>query len=212
MLKKILMLIVSASCTVISAGIDADAVLKGFSAVTQKGQKLGERKTVIRMEFIGKPTSYYHGFNQADTALEFEFYDAGLHKYKDYEGLDDLPFRSTEVFEDSVDLNKDIKGIRPDVRDVVRIRFKLFEEVEFEVYDEYNRIIAELSWNTDPKKNIRYIRESSKKRKLYLGIAGGATAGIVAAIVASAIIEGTPEEEDDAKTELPPIGEPPGHP
>ncbi len=140
----------------------------------------GEKK--IRIDFIlsQKPTNYFHYFLNKPKRIVFDFYDTKpgdtpIHV------LTERPFVSCRVEKLKVDMNKEVKGLAPDIRDLTRVTFLSKYEIIYNVVSNHGKITMFYHWTNDKLKQEQYIVKRKSNWWLWtfasFTAVGGGTAG-----------------------------------
>ncbi|MFH1761089.1 MAG: hypothetical protein ABIA63_08305 [bacterium] len=168
---------------------------------TAKGDKI-----VLSFIFQGQPGTYYSDINLDAHKLVLEFYDT---KFGDQvpEPIIAGPFTGSVIEEDEVDLNKDLEGMEPDIKKLIRVSLFFEKEIDYEISDDFNVISLEIFYGlTAEGKEVK----TKKGGKKPIGIIAATVGGIIgAAAVAAYFLMPEPPPPEKPK-DLVPIGLPPG--
>ena len=150
-----------------------NAVLEGIQFSTDNGEKASEKVVTCYFIFRDKPSNYYSEVKKKPLRLVFEFYDTEQGT-SPIQQVQETPFSGFKVEQIKVDVNKEVKGLKPDYRDVVRVSFSADAEPKFQVMDEYNNVSFKYKWPTDPSKINEYTVQDNTG--LIVGISIGTAA------------------------------------
>jgi hypothetical protein len=138
----------------------------------------GDKIEVIFI-FQGQPSTYYHDISVKDNRLTLEFYDAKLGE-ETPDPVSTPPFKGSQIEESEVDLNKDLEGMEPDIRKMVRVALYYDKGIDYEISDDFNVITLSIYYGlTSEGKKVRTTKGVSNKWVLptilggSLAIAGG---------------------------------------
>jgi hypothetical protein len=114
------------------------------------------KKTDISFIFNGKPKNYFYNLNEAERELNIDIFDA----IKGEDRLPEIgsaPFKTSRIEYLKIDQNRDIEGLEPDIRDVVRIVIKLEDDVFVDcgVTDDYNVVTLKTRWSLEPIRSVQ---------------------------------------------------------
>lgn len=159
------------------------AQLMGVQIDERDGTKKGVKKTDVSFIFTGKPTQYFHIFR--DSTLELQFYDAvvGDEKLQD---IAQAPFMAGgTITTERLNVNKDIEGLSPLFKDVVRVVLPIEKGVylDFTVSDDYNVITLKTDWSKTVKVGGTYTATKTKTRAIIIGSVVGVTGGVIAYVL-----------------------------
>jgi hypothetical protein len=154
------------------------AQLVGIQVDEKPGATEKEKLTDVAFIFTGKPSAYYHTYK--DSILTIDFYDAEPGEEK-LPAVNQAPFTGCTIAKDKVDVNKDIEGLEPLLKDIVRVTLPVDKAVsiDYTLSDDFNVITLSTVWT---KGGQIVSKKTQKKSKMWVYIAGGivgATAGVV---------------------------------
>jgi hypothetical protein len=189
------------------------AQLVGIQVDEKPGATDKEKLTDVSFIFTGKPRQYFHTLKE--NVLTLEFYDAQPGEDK-LPAIKQAPFAGCTIATDKVDVNKDIEGMEPLLKDIVRVTLPLQAGVtiDYTLSDDFNVITHATVWSKEGAiKNLK----TQKKSKAWMYIAGGivgVTAGTVAYLFFKAPsdtgqVKKGPGPWDPAPPGLPGGGQPP---
>jgi len=174
------------------------AQLVGMQVDEKPGATDKEKLTDVAFIFTGKPSQYFHTFK--DNVLTIEFYDAqpGEEKLPD---VRQAPFDGCTIAKDKVDINKDIEGLQPMLKDIVRVTLPVQKDVaiDYTLSDDFNVITLSTVWSKGGAiKNLK----TQKKSRAWMYVAGGIV-GITAGTVAYLFFKAPPESSKVDKNDRP---------
>ena len=113
--------------------------------------------------FSKTPAVFFDSYNPIKKAIVLEFYDIKIGKSL-YDTFSEYPIDSISIKEYSVDLNKEIDGLEPDIRTVTKILFYCPFNIPYSTeIDEFSMINFNFQWNKEIKKLI----SKNKKDKYF---------------------------------------------
>jgi hypothetical protein len=190
--KAVLLISILIASLIVYSQIDLKekAQLLGIQLDEKQGATEEEKLTDISFIFIDQPSAYYH--HRKENLLTIEFYDAVLGE-EELPAIDQPPFTSCKILQDKVDVNKDIEGLAPDLKDVVRIELTIEEGIEMDLTltDDFNVISLSTVWTKGGK---IVTKKTTKKSRWWMWVVGGvvgATGGVVGYLMTR------PTDEDD---------------
>jgi hypothetical protein len=130
--------------------------------VTHKDGVNGAKDVSIAFQFTGgKPSVFFNYYDASKKAVVFDFYDA--HRSKDaVDTVKEAPITHSSMDSVQIDLNKDAKGIEPDIRDVVRVTLFTQYDLAYETQENGGLITMNFKWS--PAIQAGFTR---KKKALY---------------------------------------------
>jgi len=161
-----------------------NAVLEGIQLSSEPGQEAHERIITCYFIFRDKPSSYFYEAKPKENKLVFEFNDTELGA-SPIPSMQEKPIQGFRVEPIKVDVNAEVKGLKPEWHDVIRVSFYMDAVPEISVKDEYSVISYTFTWSTDPSKQKAYmaVDAGQKSKTLMFSIGGGvglaAAAGVV---------------------------------
>ena len=149
------------------------STLKGVKITRQEGEK-GAKDVSITFLFSGKPSNFFNYYDAQKKAIIFDFYDT--HKGKAVlDTLHESPITHSSLDSLQIDLNKDAKGMAPDIRDVARVSLFTAYNVDYEVQEAAGSVTLNYKWS--PKIEAGFTSKNKAKYwqiPLAVGVAGGA--------------------------------------
>jgi hypothetical protein len=160
-----------------------DAVLEGIQVSSEPSKESGSDVTVTcYFIFRDKPSSYFYEVKRKTNKLVFEFNDA-------QKGTSPIPSQKAspiegfELDQHKVDVNREVKGLNPELHDQVSVSFSLSAIPKIHVSDEYNVISFSFKWSTDPAKLKTLVDNAGQTNwGLVGGLAGGGAVVLGAAL------------------------------
>jgi len=120
------------------------------------------------------PSAYFNYYDAEKKAVVFDFYDTRIGD-SPIEPIRESPFTNSSVELFKLDLNKDVEGLKPDIRDVVRVTLFSLYDFEYDVQEDVGVITMSFKWS---KKHQARLDRSKKafywQFPLALALAGGA--------------------------------------
>lgn len=136
---------------------------------TEKGAK--EYSVVYLL--TEKPSAYFNYYDEVKKALVFDFYDTHIGE-SIMEPIREPPITNSTVEQFKIDLNKDVAGLREDVRDVVRVSLFTPYDFDYEVMEDYGVITMSFKWSKSIERKFkRQIAAFYWQFPLALAILGG---------------------------------------
>jgi hypothetical protein len=189
-----------------------NAVIEGVQISSEQGAEPDEKVITVYFIFRDKPTSYFYEAKHKEKKIIFEFNDTEK-GVSPIPSAQEPPIEGFRIEQDKVDVNAQIRGLKPEWHDLVRVSFFMQGIPEINVKDEYSVISFSFKWSTDPDKVKEYVAGGGKRRKVLItSITGGVVAAGLG--VGAALYFGRtepPEEDSDGPldtTDLPVHGPP----
>jgi hypothetical protein len=172
------------------------AQLVGIQVDEKPGATEKEKLTDVAFIFTGKPSAYYHTFK--DNVLVIDFYDAepGEEKLPD---ITQAPFSGCTIAKDKIDANKDIEGLQPLLKDIVRVTLPVQKELamDYTLSDDFNVITLSTVWS----KGGKIVSKKTQTKTRTIMLIGGGVVGVTAGVIAYFFLK---PEDNGGKTEVPP--------
>jgi hypothetical protein len=92
-----------------------------------------------------KPSAYFNYYDPVKKAIVFDFYDTHIGE-SIMEPIHEDPITNSTVELFKLDLNKDVAGLKPDIRDVVRVSLFTPYDFEYDVQEDYGVITMSFKW------------------------------------------------------------------
>lgn len=125
-----------------------------------------ERKVRVSFLLNQKPSSYFSYFQKKPNRLIFDFFDTKPGPDQIYV-IPDPPFLSCQIESFKVDMNKEIAGLTPDIRDQTRVTLVSQYEINYQVDSHEGKVVLTYNWSLDKKKQMQYIVKKKSHWKLY---------------------------------------------
>jgi len=150
------------------------AILDNITVEVETTAVAMERKVIVTFLLSQKPSSYFAYFQKKPNRLIFDFYDTKPGASPIYV-IPDPPFLSCQIESFKIDINKEIAGLNPDIRDQTRVTFVSQHEINYRVDGEEEKAVLTYNWSLDRKKQLQYIVKKKSHWKLYTltGLVGG---------------------------------------
>jgi hypothetical protein len=158
------------------------AVIEGVQISAEPGERPGEKIISGYFIFKDKPSSYFYEVKLKDKQIVFEFNDTRT-SGAPVPSVAEPPIKGFTVEDRKINVNKDIKGLKPEYHNQIRVIFNAFAVPIIRVTDEYNVISFSYKWTTDSTKLDKYVIKPAKKWPWWVGggtvVAGGGVAAWV---------------------------------
>ena len=119
--------------------------LEGVQVSKKEGEK-GVSDMSIVFLLTEKPSAYFHGYDAAKKAVVFDFYDTHIGE-SPIEPITQDPFTNSTIEKSTIDLNKDVEGLKPDIRDLVRVTLYTPFEFQYDVQEDESVITMNFKWS-----------------------------------------------------------------
>lgn len=149
--------------------------IEGVQFTKKAGPTEGSKELTIVFLLTEKPSAYFNYYDPVKKSVVFDFYDTRIGE-SIMEPIREHPITGSTVELFKLDLNKDVAGLKPDIRDVVRVSLQTPYDLEYELQEDYGVITMNFKWNKKMEKAF-----ARKKNAFYwqfplaLGILGGAS-------------------------------------
>ena len=140
------------------AGVQ-NAIIEGVQISSEPGDVVDEKVVSGYFIFRDKPSSFFYDVRPKENKVVFEFNDTKTGSAP-ISSPTEQPISGFNVEQRKIDINKDVRGLKPEWHTQVKITFKMDKMPKMTVNDEYNVISFSYKWTTDPKKEKRYIESS----------------------------------------------------
>jgi hypothetical protein len=119
---------------------------------TIEGVQFSKRETADKIKELSivfllteKPSAYFNYYDPVKKAIVFDFYDTHIgESIMDPIHEDPITNSTVELFK--LDLNKDVGGLKADIRDVVRVTLFTKYDLEYDVQEDYGVITMSFKW------------------------------------------------------------------
>ena len=158
-----------------------NAIIEGVQITSEKGETTDEKVITGYFIFRDKPSSYFYEVKLREKKLIFEFNDTKTGA-SPVPSTSEPPIKGFKIAEDKVDVNKEVKGLKPEWHDMIRITFDLEQVPEVHVNDEFSIISFSFKWTTNQEKLAQYIVKDNTPKIILWSSAGvgGVAAGALA--------------------------------
>jgi len=149
--------------------------IEGVQFSKKAGPTEGSKELTIVFLLTEKPSAYFNYYDPVKKAVIFDFYDTRIGE-SIMDPIHEHPITNSTVELFKLDLNKDVQGLKPDIRDVVRVSLMTPYDLEYELQEDYGVITMNFKWNKKTERKF-----ARKKNAFYwqfplaLGILGGAS-------------------------------------
>jgi hypothetical protein len=150
--------------------------LEGVQFIQKAGEKGGNDMSLVFL-LTEKPSAYFNYYDASKKAVVFDFYDTHIGE-SPIDAIHAGPILNSTIESSKIDLNKDVEGLKPDIRDVVRVSLFSQYDFEYDVQEDESVITMNFKWSNNVEKKLK-----SKKNAFYwefplgLAVAGGAGYG-----------------------------------
>jgi len=158
-----------------------NAIIEGVQITTEQGETSDEKLVSVYFIFRDKPSSYFWEIKPRENKVVFEFHDTKTGT-SPVPSITELPIKSFNIEEGKIDINKDVRGLKPEWRDRIKVIFSMEAIPEIHVNDEFSIVSFSFKWTTDPSKVDKYIVKDNTKKIILLSSAGVGAVGIGALI------------------------------
>ncbi|MBD3318148.1 MAG: hypothetical protein GF344_20385, partial [Chitinivibrionales bacterium] len=128
-----------------------NAVIEGVQISSEQGAEPHEKIITVYFIFRDEPTSYFYEAQHRGKKIVFEFNDTEM-GISPIPSAKEPPIQGFRIEQDKVDINAQIRGLKPDWHDLVRVSFFMDEIPEITVKQEYSIVSFSFKWSTDPDK------------------------------------------------------------
>lgn len=158
-----------------------NAIIEGVQITTEQGETPDEKLVSGYFIFRDKPSSYFWEVKVREKKMIFEFHDTKTGT-SPVASVSESPIKGFKIEESKVDINKDVRGLKPEWRDVIKVVFDLEAVPEVHVNDEFSIVSFSFKWTTDPSKIDKYVVKDNTMKIVLLSTAGVGTVGLGALI------------------------------
>jgi len=149
------------------------AVIEGVQISAEPGERPDEKIISGYFIFKDKPSSYFYDVKLKEKQIIFEFNDTRT-SGAPVPSVAEPPIKGFTVEDRKINVNKDIKGLRPEYHNQIRVVFNASAVPIIHVSDEYNVISFSYKWTTDSTKLDDYVIKPAKKWPWFVGVPTGA--------------------------------------
>ncbi len=148
--------------------------IEGVQFEKKIGASPDQKDLTLLFLLTERPSAYFNYYDAVKKAVIFDFYDTRIGT-SIMEPIHEHPISNSTIEQMTVDLNKDVAGLRPDLRDMVRVNLFTPYDFDYSVQEDFGVISVNFKWSR--KIENGYLR---KKRAFYwqfplvLSLLGGA--------------------------------------
>ena len=135
--------------------------IEGVQFTKKAGPTEGSKELTIVFLLTERPSAYFNYYDPVKKAIVFDFYDTRIGE-SIMEPIREHPISNSTVELFKLDLNKDVAGLKPDIRDVVRVSLMTPYDMEYELQEDYGVITMNFKWSKKIEKGF-----SRKKNAIY---------------------------------------------
>lgn len=118
--------------------------IEGVQFSKREGDDKSKELSIVFL-LTEKPSAYFNYYDPVKKAVVFDFYDTHIgESIMDPIHEDPITNSTVELFK--LDLNKDVAGLKPDIRDVVRVSLFTKYDFEYDVQEDYGVITMSFKW------------------------------------------------------------------
>jgi len=156
------------------------AIIEGVQLTAEQGSVPDEKVVAGYFIFRDKPSSYFYEVKLKEKKLIFEFNDTKVGS-SPVPTASESPIRGFIIEQGKIDVNKAVKGLKPEWHDLIRVVFDLDAVPEVHVNDEYSIISFSFKWSNDPSKQAKYtVKDQTPKVILWSSAGvGGIALGVL---------------------------------
>jgi hypothetical protein len=147
--------------------------LEGVQIIKKPGGN-GSKDVSVVFLLTRKPSVYFNYYDAARKAVVFDFYDTHIGE-SILDTIREPPITTSSVESYKIDLNRDVEGFKPDIRDVVRVALFTPYVLDYDVQEDGGVITLSFKWSG--RKENRLKRQKTAfywQFPLALAAAGGA--------------------------------------
>ncbi len=159
-----------------------NAIIEGVQITTEQGQTPDEKLVSVYFIFRDKPSSYFWEIKLRENKVVFEFHDTKTGS-SPVPSVSESPIKGFTIEEGKIDINKDVRGLKPEWRDRIKVIFDMEAIPEIHVNDEFSIVSFSFKWTTDPSKIDKYIVKDNTKKIILLSSAGVGAVGLGALVI-----------------------------
>jgi hypothetical protein len=148
-----------------------NAIIEGIQLSSEDTDVPGEKIISGYFIFRDKPSSYFYEVKLREKKIVFEFNDTRTGS-SPVPSASELPIKGFKIVQDKVDVNKEVKGLKPEWHDLIRVTFDMEAIPQIHVNDEYSVISFSFKWSTDPAKVAQYIVKDNTPKIILWSSAG----------------------------------------
>lgn len=175
-----------------------NAIIEGVQLTAEPGSQPDEKIIAGYFIFRDKPSSYFYEVKLKEKKLIFEFNDTRVGT-SPVPTVSESPIKGFTIEQGKIDVNKAVKGLKPEWHDLIRVVFDLEAVPEVHVNDEYSIISFSFKWSYDPAKQAKYTMKDQTPKVILWSTAG--VGGIALGAVTYFMLK--PKKGPEELTELP---------
>ncbi len=183
-----------------------NAVIEGIQVSSEPGEKPDEKVISCYFIFKDKPTSYFYEVKLKEQKVVFEFNDTKSGTAP-VSSVSESPIKGFVIEDRKIDINKEVRGLKPEWHNQMRVIFSMEAIPEIFVNDEYNVITFNFKWTSNPALVENYIVKDNTTRTIWISAASVTGVG-VGALVAWILNKPPPFEVPDIPVDDLPGGRP----
>jgi hypothetical protein len=169
-----------------------NAIIEGVQLTAEPGSQPDEKIIAGYFIFRDKPSSYFYEVKLKEKKLIFEFNDTRVGS-SPVPTASELPIKGFIIEQGKIDVNKAVKGLKPEWHDLIRVVFDLEAVPEVHVNDEYSIISFSFKWSSDPAKQVKYTLKDQTPKVILWSTAG--VGGIALGVVTYFLLNSNDDEE-----------------
>jgi hypothetical protein len=120
--------------------------IEGVQFSKKPGPTEGSKELTVVFLLTEKPSAYFNYYDPVKKAIVFDFYDTHIGE-SIMEPIHEHPITNSTVELFKLDLNKDVAGLKPDIRDVVRVSLFTEYDLEYDIQEDYGVITMNFKWS-----------------------------------------------------------------
>jgi len=136
---------------------NVQCALEGLQVV-KKSMEGGTKNVSLAFLLTRKPSVYFNYYDAKKKAIVFDFYDTHIGE-SPLDSIREAPITGSTVEFFRSDLNKDVAGLKPDFRDIVRVSLYTPYALEYDVQEDQGLITMSFKWSG--KKETQFKRQST---------------------------------------------------
>jgi hypothetical protein len=163
-----------------------NAIIEGVQITTDKGETPDEKIVSGYFIFRDKPSHYFYEVKLREKKIVFEFNDTKTGS-SPVPSTAESPIKGFTIVSDRIDINSDVKGLKPEYHNLIRVVFDMEGIPDIRVNDEYSIITFSFKWSTNPQLVSKYtVKDKTPKIILWSTVGVGAVGlGTLAAVLIS---------------------------
>ena len=105
------------------------------------------------------PSAFFDYYDDKRKSIVLDLYDVKMGESA-IDSLKEHPILGSSVEETQVDLNKDVEGLKPDLRDVIRVSLRTNFNFEYDVEEEFGVVTLKFKWSRKIEKKLNRSKTS----------------------------------------------------